>query len=208
MSAHCDCNWGWGCETVAAGIEPGWGLWLGFRSTFSRKYTIGPHMHTSSLPPTWCTPVQDNGKWGVSFTMLAAIHVAANVRLALVTKTWTIYTLFCFLLSLLSYWIFSAVFCVLPRDFVTVMYWVNNMVCQAAGLQEVRVAMMAQLITCVELRCYGFMVNHSPIAMPMAEISTENAHACAEATATRRLPHGCWVGDRACTFTFEGMVVT
>lgn len=71
---------------------------------------------------------QDDGKWVMSYTMMAACHLACNFRLALVIRTWNLAVASLFVLSVFFYWIFAALYCIFPPDFSGGMYYVNQQV--------------------------------------------------------------------------------
>eukprot|EP01012_Entosiphon_sulcatum_P005957 TRINITY_DN12775_c0_g2_i1.p1 TRINITY_DN12775_c0_g2~~TRINITY_DN12775_c0_g2_i1.p1 ORF type:complete len:1309 (-),score=248.66 TRINITY_DN12775_c0_g2_i1:349-4275(-) len=62
------------------------------------------------------------GKWLVSFTVFCCCHTLCNLRLALITRSWPKPTAVILLISLLSFYVFSAVFCVLPQKLSTEFY--------------------------------------------------------------------------------------
>eukprot|EP01006_Ploeotia_vitrea_P042438 TRINITY_DN66629_c0_g1_i1.p1 TRINITY_DN66629_c0_g1~~TRINITY_DN66629_c0_g1_i1.p1 ORF type:complete len:1318 (+),score=104.39 TRINITY_DN66629_c0_g1_i1:249-3956(+) len=59
----------------------------------------------------------DNDKWLFSYTAFACCSVAVNLRLAVVTKTWTLWTLCTTFLSILTYFVWSMFFTLLPIRF-------------------------------------------------------------------------------------------
>eukprot|EP00668_Euglena_longa_P002162 GGOE01002504.1.p1 GENE.GGOE01002504.1~~GGOE01002504.1.p1 ORF type:complete len:1264 (-),score=465.29 GGOE01002504.1:496-4287(-) len=65
---------------------------------------------------------QDSGRANLFLTSYWSLHLVCNLRLALVTRTWTVLTTAIMVLSILSFFIFSLLFSFLPISFQTLMY--------------------------------------------------------------------------------------